>query len=150
MYENFKRILVTTDFSETADRAIEHAFRVAADHGAEVLLCHVMEAIVTPNPLYAHYYPTVLFDPHARAQAEASAREALLQRVPQGVLGGAPHQAIIAHGQPVEEIQRIAREQHIDLIVISAHGRTRLKQILLGSVVERVIRHVDCPVLVVR
>ena len=38
MHETFKRILVTTDFSESGDHAIGHAFRLAVDHGAEVIL----------------------------------------------------------------------------------------------------------------
>ena len=55
MYEDFKRVLVTTDFSALGDAAIGHAFRVGADHCAEVVLCHVIETPPTPNPLYAHY-----------------------------------------------------------------------------------------------
>ncbi|MEO7436423.1 MAG: universal stress protein [Candidatus Binatia bacterium] len=150
MYETFTRILVTTDFSETGDRAIGHAFRMAADHGAEVLLCHVLEAIVTPNPLYAHYYLSTMFDPKMREQAETSAREALLQRVPPGDLARVAHRTLVVHGQPVEEIDRNAREQQVDLIVISAHGHTGLRHLLLGSVVERVIRRAPCPVFIVR
>src|SRR5206468_12193332 len=82
MYENFRRILVTTDFSESGDHAIGHAFRMAADHGAEVLLLHVLELVVAPNPLYAHYYPTDFYTPDIRERAEQDARQRLLERVP--------------------------------------------------------------------
>lgn len=151
MQENFARILVTTDFSEAGDHAIAHAFRLAADHGAEVLLLHVLETVIAPNPLYAHYYPTDLLTPEVRARAETAAQEALLERVPKtGPLAEVSHRVVVAHGMPAEEIIRNAHDERADLLVISTHGRTGLKRFLLGSTAERVIRHVQCPVLVVR
>jgi universal stress protein A len=151
MHESFKRILVTTDFSESGDHAVAHAFRMAADHGAEVLLCHVIEMVVAPNPLYAHYYPTDFLQPEIRERAEKDAHKALLERVPKDEeLATVPHRTIVAHGTPAEEIIRTAKDQETDLIVISTHGHTGLKHLFLGSTAERVIRHVHCPVLVVR
>jgi len=151
MHENFKRILVTTDFSESGDHAIGHAFRMAADHGAELILCHVIETVIAPNPLYAHYYPADLLNPELQAHAEKEAADALLERAPQEEpLAAVPHTTLVVHGSPAEEIMRTARDHEVDLIVIATHGRTGLKHLLMGSTAERVIRHVHCPVLVVR
>jgi len=151
MHESFKRILVTTDFSESGDHAIAHAFRMAADHGAEVVLCHVIETVVAPNPLYAYYYPTELMSPEIRERAEKDAQQALLERVPkEAPFATLPHLTVVAHGMPADEIVRIAEERQVDLIVIATHGHTGLRHLFLGSVAERVIRHVHCPVLVVR
>jgi universal stress protein A len=151
MFESFKKIMVTTDFSEAADHAVNHAFRMAADNGAEVLLCHVIETIVAPNPLYAYYYPSELLSPEIRERAERDAREALLERTPKdGPLAQVPYRTVVVHGMPAEEIMRAADEQKVDLIVIATHGHTGLKHLFMGSVAERVIRHVRCPVLVVR
>lgn len=151
MFERFKRILVTTDFSEAADHAVAHAFRIAADHDAEVLLCHVFEVVVAPNPLYAQYYPSDVLSPEARERAEVEARNALIERVPKtGPLAGVPYQTIVAHGMPAEEIIRVAEQEAVDLVVIATKGHTGLRHLLLGSVAERVVRHAHCPVLVVR
>lgn len=151
MEEHFKRILVTTDFSDAGDHAVGHAFRMAADHGARVLLLHVLELIVTPSPLYAPYYPTELLSPSVRARAERDARGALEERVPRrGPLAAVPYELLVVHGMPAEEIIRTAEQHDADLIVISTHGRTGLTHFFLGSTAERVIRHVHCPVLVVR
>lgn len=68
-----------------------------------------------------------------------TARQALVERVPQ-----------VAEGSPAEEIIRIAASRQVDLIVISTHGRTGLRHLLLGGTAERVLRQVHCPVLVVR
>jgi nucleotide-binding universal stress UspA family protein len=149
MEETFSRILVTTDFSLQGDHAIGHAFRLAADHGAAVLLCHVVES-VPPNPFYAHYVPADAVK-NMSEKAEAEARQALLDRVPKsGRLASVPHEIVIAHGAPLDEIVRVAAERAVDLIVIATHGRTGVKHVLLGSVAERVIRCAPCPVLVVR
>ena len=149
-YESFRRILVTTDFSEAGDRAIPHAFRMAADHGAEVIVCHVIEPVIVPNPLYAQYYPGELLSPDVLARAEADARAALEERVPKDeALAQVPYRIVIGQGTPAEEIVRLAQELGVDLIVIATHGHTGLKHLLMGSVAERVIRHVPCAVLVV-
>lgn len=151
MHESFKRILVTTDFSEAGDHAIGHAFRMAADHGAEVVLCHVVETILAPNPLYAHYYPADLLNPEIRERAEQDAHNALSERVPKdSELADVPHTSFVAHGMPADEIIRVAKDRDADLIVIATHGRTGLKHLFMGSTAERVIRHVHCPVLIVR
>jgi nucleotide-binding universal stress UspA family protein len=57
---------------------------------------------------------------------------------------------VIARGEAASEIVRVARERDADLIVISSHGRTGLGRILFGSTAESVVRHAQCPVLVVK
>ena len=151
MHENFKRILVTTDFSESGDHAIGHAFRMAADHGAEVVLCHIVEMIIAPNPLYAQYYPSDLLSPEIQQRAEQDAQQALRDRVPKDdALAKVPYTTLVLHGLPADEIIRAAETRDVDLIVIATHGRTGLKHFFVGSTAERVIRHVNSPVLVVR
>jgi nucleotide-binding universal stress UspA family protein len=151
MHERFRAILVTTDFSELGDQAIGHAFRLAADHGAKVVLCHVMETPVTPVPLYAQYYPPDLLTPTMEKQIRDEARRALLERVPAvGELADVPREIVVTRGLPATEIVRVAEECGADLIVISTQGHTGLKHIVLGSVAERVVRHAHCAVLVVR
>jgi universal stress protein A len=53
-------------------------------------------------------------------------------------------------GVPGEEICHQAAKRAVNLIVISTHGRTGLKHMLMGSVAEKVVRNAKCPVLVVR
>src|SRR5206468_11588788 len=141
MILTFKRVLVTTDFSEPGDAAVPPAFRIASDHGAEVLLCHVIETPPTPNPLYAHYSSTELYRPEAGLQAEAKAHEALRARVPKdATLAAVPYRTRVVDGDPVARILEVTREEEADLLVIATHGRTGLKHFFLGSVVERVVR----------
>lgn len=53
-------------------------------------------------------------------------------------------------GQPAEEIVRLARTGGYDMIAIGCRGLSPLKEILLGSISDQVIRHASCPVLVIK
>ena len=134
-------ILVPTDFSASADKALAYASALARHFGATIILMHAVEPIYTPD-----FYPPVV-DERARAGAEArlKAMSARLREV--GVLARDPH---VVEGIGWDSIIETAQSADADLIVISTHGYTGLKHVFLGSTTERVVRHASCPVLVVR
>jgi universal stress protein A len=53
-------------------------------------------------------------------------------------------------GEPASELVRLAKAQHVDMIVMGTHGRTGILRLLMGSVAEAVVRRSDCPVLTYR
>jgi nucleotide-binding universal stress UspA family protein len=57
---------------------------------------------------------------------------------------------VVKHGPAFQEIMDVAKEQHVDLMIMGTHGRTGPSHLLLGSVAERLVRLAPCPVLVVR
>ena len=59
-------------------------------------------------------------------------------------------EGLLRFGRPYLEITEAAGEVGADLIVLTTHGYTGLKHVVLGSTAERVVRHAPCPVLVVR
>jgi len=59
-------------------------------------------------------------------------------------------ESTLKEGSTVQEITRLAKEGNFDLIVIGAKGVGRLRELLLGSVSEGVMKHAPCPVLVVK
>src|ERR1041385_1959228 len=102
---------------------------MAADHGATVILCHVVE-VTPPNPLYGHYVPADAMKKE-REKVDAEARRALAERVPKEErLRSVVHEVVIAHGAPLDEIVRLATERAVDLVVIATHGRTGVKHML--------------------
>jgi nucleotide-binding universal stress UspA family protein len=142
-----KTILVATDFSETASKAIETAVAFAKKFGAQLILLHAYRVeIPMASPMTAGGYvlPDGFFEQlgsHARAQVEATAKEIEADGVK--AIGIAVEQsAAIAI---VEE----AKERSVDLIVIGTRGLTGLKHVALGSVADRVARTATCPVLTV-
>jgi nucleotide-binding universal stress UspA family protein len=144
----FETVLVTTDLSPIGDAALPVAFRLARDHGARLLLLSVVETPPAPNPLYAHYYPTP--DEATVARDLAALRKALEQRVDPDVARGIAWEPRVAEGCPAAEIARAAAETNTSLLVMATHGRAGLKEFLLGSVAERVLKTTTCPVLLVR
>jgi len=142
-----KTILVATDFSETAAKAVETAVAFAKKFEAQLILLHAYRVeIPMASPMTAGGYvlPDGFFEQlgsHARAQVEATAKEIEASGVK--AIGIAVEQsAAIAI---VEE----AKERSADLIVIGTRGLTGLKHVALGSVADRVARTATCPVLTV-
>ena len=55
-----------------------------------------------------------------------------------------------SYGSPADKILEVSRRQDIDMIAMSTHGRSGIGRWLLGSVAEKVVRHSDIPVLLLR
>jgi nucleotide-binding universal stress UspA family protein len=140
----FERILVPVDFSDLDRRPLDHALRLATPTAAIVLLSVIDE--VCPNPdVFAFQLPWADF--HRQLHEEAERRlNALAQEV------GASDRVTVRvdRGNPARTIVRIAADESFDLIVMATHGTRGLQHALLGSVTDKVVRHVSCPVLVVR
>jgi len=83
--------------------------------------------------------------PHAE-RAQAHLQELANQLLPPGLA----EKLVVRVGVPYHEIVEAAGELQADLIVITTHGHTGLKHVLLGSTAEWVVRHAPCPVLTVR
>ncbi len=142
-------ILVPTDFSPDADRALEVAVDLARDTKGKILLLHAYMvdfplagaayggAVMLPEGFYTAYREQAVEQVEKKAKEVADRAgieiEALTIEKPawQGI---------------VDEAERLA----VDLIVIGTRGLTGLKHVTLGSTAERVVRHARCPVLTVK
>lgn len=74
----------------------------------------------------------------------------LMNLIPGNIRANISIETVVVTGIPFVEIVKVARDNHIDLIVMGTHGRTGLKHILIGSVAERVIQKAPCPVLSIK
>jgi nucleotide-binding universal stress UspA family protein len=133
-------ILHPTDFSESSDSALRLACSLARDHGAEVLIVHVLE------PMLTVFGDRLLPQPEEVALQEI--KDKLLQM--KGPDPKVPVRHRLEEGLPADQILRVAREDKCDLIVMGTHGRRGLSRLLLGSVAEQVTRQATCPVVVVK
>jgi nucleotide-binding universal stress UspA family protein len=143
---NLKRILVPTDFSESARHALTYAVSFAREYKAEIVLLHVVENLTVG-------YASDLFPvPMAEVFEEISgyAKIELGKLATEVRSKGAEVREQVIQGKPSAEILRIAREEAADMIVLGTHGKGLLDQALFGSTAERVLRKAPCPVLTVR
>jgi nucleotide-binding universal stress UspA family protein len=145
-----ERVLVTTDFSELARAAIPYAFALVA-RGGTVHLLHVVEPVVRPNPLYAHYTPGRTPTPAERAAQLAELRERLAGLVPPDARErGIATELELAEGHDVaEQVRAVAERIGADVLCMASHGRSGLARTLLGSVAEEVLHRTRRPLFVV-
>jgi len=137
----FKSIICTTDFSDLSNRAIPFAVSLTKEFGAKLYFCHVIGLPSTA------IYGEILLDPtEQQEKAVRYAHEQLASLIdPQAV----DWEAFIATGHTADEISRLAQEKSADLVIAATHGRSGLKRFLLGSVTERLMRILPCPLLVI-
>ncbi len=148
MTSSFRSILACLDFSDVSLLATRHAAALAAMDGASLGLLHVFN----PPWKQLHYRaPT----PEAGVPFQTQYRDALLLRL-RGVANSlgrpAPGPALHLHehGSEGRGIVEFARSAKADLVVLGTEGRTSLKDYVMGSTAERVIRKADSSVLAVR
>ena len=143
-----RSILAPTDFSQHAAGGLRYACGLADRFGSTLHLLHVLPEVVAPIGPEPMLVPTIPAEYYREAEETArQAMETALQ-AEWGRPASVHHQ--VHWGDPVIAIVNYAREHGIDLVVISTHGRTGLRHVLLGSVAERIVREAPCPVLTVR
>lgn len=142
----FEKILFPTDFSDVAARALEFVKQLK-DSGAEEVV--VLNVIEEKYFYLSEEYPTVdleALDKNLKKDMMkklAPVANALYEK-------GYKVKVITAKGIPASEILRVEREERVSIIVLGSHGVSNLKEMLLGSVSEAVIRKSCQPVLVVK
>jgi nucleotide-binding universal stress UspA family protein len=142
------RILVATDGSEGADRAVDYAARRAKADGAELLIVNVMGGCGLPDKVFLAFTndQNVLLKELLASQSAATlttardrAREAGVSTI---VLESRP-------GEVAQTIIDIAHEKKADAIVVGKRGAGRVAGVLLGSVSQKLVSLSPLPLTVV-
>jgi nucleotide-binding universal stress UspA family protein len=136
-----KKILSAIDFSTFTDSIFSYSIALCKKYDARLLLVHV----TTDLKSLLEHSETAL-DVEALQNANIrDAQERLGERVK-----GLPieNEIIISQGTPADTISRLASEQQADMVITATHGKAGFKRILLGSVTEKLIKTLDCPLLV--
>jgi nucleotide-binding universal stress UspA family protein len=144
--EKTERILAPVDFSDYSRRAVLRAKEIASDYGARLQLLHVVE-----QPVYPSFYP-IGESPSPSFPSlqtiEAKARDEMESMLKEGPI--VPTETHVIEGRAARDILKFAESNSTDLIVISTHGLSGFKHMLIGSVAEKVARQAPCPVLTVK
>jgi len=136
-------ILHPTDFSPSSGQAFQLACSLARDHGARLMVLHVVD-----QPIAAYGGVMTAPPPPPPMEERKAAQEKLHQlRLTDLKL---PIETRLVEGDPVMWILQVAKENNYDLIVMGTHGRTGLSRLLMGSVAEKVLRSALCPVMTVK
>lgn len=146
-----KRILVPLDGSRVGEAALPYAEALAAAFQAEMVLFRVADS---PAGWSTTEGPNINWA-EARAEQEDKkwtdgAREMEDLRTRLRGKGLDVSAVVFPPADPAKEIIRYAAENFVDLIAMSTHGRSGIRKLVLGSVIEGVLRETEKPILAVR
>lgn len=143
MIQPFTKVLVGTDFSEPASRAVERAIDVARRYEAHLHIVHVWEVpLIVGGPMAGPAVDWI-------TPIEQAARAQLDELVDGLRAGKVDVTATLSSGVAWDRIIAIAEQVGADLVVVGTHGRTGIRRALMGSIAERVVRLSPVPVLTV-
>jgi nucleotide-binding universal stress UspA family protein len=147
-----KKIIVPTDFSKSAQIAVEVAADIARKANAEMILLHVVEEatgssfnvegqVSTNEENWENKIFTVKLIEKAKKQLAKASEDSRLE--------GVRVRPELRVGSPFHGMRTIIASQKVDLVVMGTAGHTNLEEMIIGSNTEKVVRHSNCPVLTV-
>ena len=145
--EQIRTILVPTDFSEGAERALRWARTLARAFGAKIALLHVVDLAVPWTPVGALGSIPTPIPPDLVERVTNNTRaslDAMAQHMPEVAW------RLVRKGHTREVILEVTQEVGADVIVMGTHGRHGFSHLFIGSVAEHTVRHAPVPVWTVR
>jgi len=139
-----RKILVATDDSDHARKAVEYASDIALKYNAMVYLIHVS----SPPPFF-DYSEAILGPLKDRIE---KAGEEILKRAERRVRekGVERVQTFLANGNPADEILQYAEENNVDMILLGSRGTSQIGMLILGSVAHKVCNLAECTCVTVK
>jgi nucleotide-binding universal stress UspA family protein len=137
----YKHILIPLENSPADETILTHIRPLARMTGAKLLLVHVADGWVARN-----------FNQLQLAESEEMKQDrAYLEKRVRELNGeGFACDAVLALGEPSDEIIKLAHEKDIDLIAMTTHGHRFITDLLYGATVDKVRHEVDVPVLLLK
>ena len=145
----YQRILVPVDGSNTAQRGLAEAIRLARLTGGQLRLLHRVDALSMTSAMGA-YAP---FSSDVLAQMHTDGENLLAQAREQAIAEGVAADTVLddgVHSRLPDWVGEGARAGPADVVVLGTHGRRGVGRMLLGSDAEQVLRICPVPVLLVR
>jgi len=142
MRVEIKNIFCATDLSDFSNHAVSWGVALAQEFGAKLYVCHVIDF-----PTSITYGDGPIFFLDQQNQAIGNALKQLEQLVGSTRIRWEP---MVTVGHAGDEISRLAKEQNADLAIAATHGRSGLKRLIVGSVTERLMHTLHCPLMIVR
>jgi nucleotide-binding universal stress UspA family protein len=139
------KILLPMDFSASSDAALESAADLADHFHAELVLLHIIPT--TPDFNGSDFFPETSVLQEARADIEAKLAKRASALRSRGIKASP---SIEVGNDLAGSIMRVIEQSHIDMVVISTHGMSGWRPMSFGSTAEKIIRRVQCPLLLLR
>ncbi|MBV7268583.1 universal stress protein [Winogradskyella luteola] len=139
-----KKIIVPVDFSEHSEYALEAAAYIAKKHHSKLIVLHMLEL---SNAIISVGNDTLNEEAVFYLKLAEKKFEEFLDKP---YLDGIEVAPIVKHFKVWSEVNDVANEHNANLIVMGSHGASGIKEVLVGSNTEKVVRYSDVPVLVIK
>jgi nucleotide-binding universal stress UspA family protein len=139
------RVLLPLDFSSSSQAALEMAADLAKHFNAELYLVYVIPMF--PASTLPDFVPETRFLQDARSLAERNLAKCHAALAARGVKSTS---CVETGNDIVGNIMEVIDREHIDMVVISTHGISGWQPLVFGSIAEKVIKLVQCPLLLLR
>ena len=137
----YKKILLPTDGSAYADEEIERAIKLLADDG-EIIVLSVAGKLT--SSAFQSRSNVKKINKGLRAEAEDSVNH-MVKKFPDDV----KVTPMVKVGFPAEVINEVAEKENVDLIIISASGKSGIHRFFIGSVAEKVLKTTEIDTLLI-
>lgn len=141
----FKKILFPTDFSDVSRKAMMYVKQLKGAGAQEVIVLHVIDE--KELAVLSSRVPDQYLRLTAQIENEIAEEMAAIEKEMTGE--GFRVKLEVKRGTPSREIMAAAAEEKASVVVMGSHGMSNIKEMLMGSVSENVIRHAKVPVLVI-
>jgi len=138
-----QNILCPVDFFKTSTRALDYAIKLASNYDARLHILHVVPPLIPTS----YEYPIETKDLLRGLEDQAAKQMKVLART--ALEAGVKADAMIRTGEIADELQWAAGAWSADLVVMGTHGRRGFQRWILGSVTERLLRHLHVPILII-
>lgn len=141
MKVKFNHILCTTDLTDFSNQAALRAVHLAKEFDAKIYLCHIIDV----TPVSMHGASFVFDDDHVKTMKKETLvkLQALMENV------DVRWEPVVETGPIASTISKTVAEIQADLAIVATHGRTGLRRLFLGSVTERLLRTIPCPLMII-
>ena len=137
------RIICPVDFSSGSQRACGYAVTLGKTFGSQVVLLHAVPAAMSSQ------FGAIAEEGRFEEAQRAAAQQTLHEWTATAAKAHRQTTELLRVGEPLDVIVAVSHELPADLIVMGTHGRRGFERLWLGSVTERVVRKVSCPVLTI-
>lgn len=135
------KIICAIDFSNFTDTILSYSVALCKKYNAKLFLIHV---IIDVRTLLEHNETAL--DLEALQKSNIRDAQDLLENTAKDLT--VENEIIIRQGTPADAISRFASEHKADMVITATHGKSGFKRFLLGSVTEKLMKTLHCPLLV--
>ncbi len=136
-----QKIMCAVDFSEFTNLTLSYGQALAKEFEAHLTLCHVVTNMVLMSSAGQAYIASEKIE--AERRQDATSRLAEIAKTLD-----LDCDTMVSTGHPADELARIAEEAGVEMVVAATHGGSGVKRFLVGSVTDRLVKTLPCPVMV--